>query len=264
MKALTAAFRITPTQVSILWSASMIALAYALLVSGWVIPGWVCLAIGAVIASVRRDKRTRSYLLLIAGAIGIMMITPVSTNTQPLMMALMFSGMFVAVALPYFVSHKIFKHPLIHFALDIRNPLTKHQVFLILFAVVVASPWIILYFMTSGAHEHWPLGNASDISIVFGSIMAIGLWEEFLFIATIFGVLSRILPVGWANILQATMFTAFLYQIGFVGWIVVNTFLYALYQGYVFYSTKRLLVSVIIHVIIDLIVFGALVYAAYR
>lgn len=57
------------------------------------------------------------------------------------------------------------------------------------------------------------------------------------------------------------MFLAFLYQIGFRGWIVPLVLFYTMYQGYVFYVTKNLFVTITIHILVDLIVFASLLYS---
>lgn len=78
------------------------------------------------------------------------------------------------------------------------------------------------------------------------------------------GVLQHVLPYAWAIALQAIFFTAFLFQIGFRGWIVPLVFMYAMFQAYVFHKTKTLLITLVVHILIDLTVFINLFLAAHN
>ena len=71
------------------------------------------------------------------------------------------------------------------------------------------------------------------------------------------------LPVFVAAVLQALMFSAFLYQFGFQGWIVPFTFMYALAQSLTFYRFRNLALNVSIHFCVDLAVF-ILLFVRYQ
>lgn len=204
----------------------------------------------------------RKYLCIMAAMIIVMSVTPVSTATTGWMPILMLMGMAVAVAIPFVVGKYLIKQNIVHLHIDMQRwkPIEYGYV---AFASVVVPPTLFVYFLTSDAAHHWPLVSVWDITIVFGAVMAIGMWEEFFFIAAIYGILRRYLSFGWANLLQAIIFTTFLYQVGFQGWITVALLLYTLYQGYVYYKTNNLLVNLVIHAIVDLFVFIALVVATY-
>jgi len=106
------------------------------------------------------------------------------------------------------------------------------------------------------------MATFGDVAIVFACIMVIGIWEEFFFIGMVYGILQQILPYAWAIGLQSIFFSAFLYQIGFHGWIVPLVFMYAMFQAYVFHKTKTLLITLVIHILVDLTVFINLFLAA--
>lgn len=224
--------------------------------------GWIAfvLAVGCLGIAPRQVSR---YLALMVLAVGCMLLTPVGTKTDALSMALMGGGMALAIAIPYVISHLVYKDALIHFKLDFRRKWRPIEVGAVVFSVLSAYIFMPLYFATTSGAGHWQMGDAMQISIVFLSIMLIGMWEEFFFVATNFSIMQRYMPFWTANIVQAAMFAGFLYQIGFQDWIAVNTFLYALYQGYVFHKFKFLLLNVTIHAIVDLIVFLALYNAIF-
>lgn len=211
----------------------------------------------------RVPRRTRRYLTMIVAMFVVMSMTPVSTSTEPLLMALMGLGMGITVVLPFLAQKYLFREDILHIRLNLRHRWNSREVGYVVFAALFVPFWLGLYFFTSDASSHWQMETPSDVVIVFISIMAIGVWEELVFIAALFGLLRRYLPYAWANLLQATFFTAFLYQIGFQGWIAINLFLYALYQGMVYYRTGNLMTTLIIHALVDLAVFATIFFAVY-
>lgn len=224
--------------------------------------GWTAYAIAVGMTGLMA-RQAEKYLALVVMGVGIMSIAPVSTKTTPIDMALMGLGMALALGLPYFISHRVYRDSLIHFKLDFRRKWRPVEIGAVVFAVFCCYSVMPLYFATTNGISHWQMGNLTDIVIVFVAVMGIGMWEEFFFVATIFGIFQRYLPFFWANTLQATLFTAFLYQIGFREWIVPGIFLYAFTQGYVFYKYKFLLCNVIIHGLVDLVVFLILYNAVF-
>lgn len=205
----------------------------------------------------------RKYLMIMAAMIIVMSITPVQTATTGWLPVFMLLGMAVAVALPIIIGKYVFKTDIIHLHIDLQKwrPIEFGYV---IFASTIVPVTLFVYFFTTDAAHHWPISTAWDIALVFGAIMAIGMWEEFFFIAAIYGILRRYLHVGWANLLQALLFTTFLYQVGFQGWIIIPLLLYTLYQGYIYSKTNNLLINLVIHAIVDLFVFIALIAATFR
>lgn len=253
-------FRIAKSQFSMLAAITLLVVGYVQLTAFMQPIGWLCLIIGAAITLTRNKSERRYYFLILVGAI-IMVLTPINTATDLLHLIVMSSGMALALAIPYVISHRIFRDPLIKFGLSFRR-WTKLETTTVLFIISTTAICLYLYFMTSSAHESWPLETPNDIAIVFISIMLIGLWEEFFFIASVLAVFKRYLPFVWANLLQAAMFSSFLYQFGFRGWIVPFTFIYALYQGFVYQRFNNLTLNVVIHVVVDLLVFAVLIISA--
>jgi membrane protease YdiL (CAAX protease family) len=67
----------------------------------------------------------------------------------------------------------------------------------------------------------------------------------------------------YANAAQAVIFTLFLFELGFRGWAPFAIFPFALSQGYIFNKTHSLLYVITIHLIIDLVLYLALIHAHY-
>lgn len=256
-------YKITRQHVPILIPTLLIVIAYGLH-TVFQQTTWAWLVWGLVLAALTYTKLLKtSHAGLIALGVAIMMMTPINTHISFEHFIFMTSGIFLSVFLPYVIAHHYFKHPLIHFNLDLRRKWSMTEIGYVVFAVIGCAISLYVYFTTTDAHLNWPLGSFSDIIIVFASIMIIGIWEEFFFIGTVYGILQRLLPYAWAIILQAIMFTGFLYQVGFRGWIVPLVFVYTIFQGYVFHKTKTLLITLVIHVLVDLGVFVNLLLAAH-
>lgn len=253
---------ITPKQYVTFAAVAAMTLGYVLVtvLQSW--SGWILISLSLLIAWRGIDRQARKYYFMILGSIAIMAAAPVSTSTSEDHMIALFCFGAAALAIPYVISHRIYKHPIIHFHLDFHRRWPKLEVGLAASIILLTIVFLWLFFSTTNAHTNWPLGDARDIMIVFTWIMLIGLWEEFFFIATVFGVLQRFLPMFWANLFQAVMMTSFLYQFGFRGWIVPFVFLYSLCQGFIFYFYKNLLINVTIHFFVDLGVFLILLWQA--
>lgn len=224
--------------------------------------GWILFAAACAFNLLLIHRDAQRYIWLLIIGLFILIVTPINTETTPVHLLTMTTGLFAAVLVPYGLSHLVFKSSIIHFNLEFARRWTRQQIAVFSFVVTGTVLFLYLYFSGSNAHAAWPMETTRDIAIVFGSIMVIGLWEEFFFIATVFGVFQRYMPFIWANILQAIMFCSFLYLFGFQGWIVPFTFIYALCQGTVFHIYKNLLINATIHVIVDLAVFVFLLMSA--
>lgn len=236
-------------------------LGYVAIVSQLSTLGGAILCLGSLAGILLLHKEQKAYGLLVWLAVVIMAIIPVATTINVSQFIFMGGGMIVAVATPYIIAHRRYKTSFLDTAWDLRKRWTRREVAYVLTAVMICGFWLFYYFLTTNANKGWSMESTNDILIVFAVIMIIGLWEELFFIAFIFTALNRYLPFLAANTLQAIMFTAFLYQIGFQGWIVPFVFSYTWYQGYVFYKTKNLLVTITIHVLVDLLVFVALLFS---
>lgn len=224
--------------------------------------GWVMLVLGLILSYVRLPRQTWIYYAMIAVSLGVVYLTPFSVgNSIPNIFVSLFVLM-AALAIPYVGSHRLFKHSLIHFRLSFRG-WSRLELMTFAGSVGVTITFLAAYFLMGDAYKHWQFATPYDIVVAFTLIMLIGMWEEFYFIASVFGVLKKFLPVFVAAVLQALMFSAFLYQFGFQGWIVPFTFMYALAQSLTFYRFRNLALNVSIHFCVDLAVF-ILLFVRYQ
>jgi len=96
--------------------------------------GWTAYAIAVGMTGLMA-RQAEKYLALVVMGIGIMSIAPVSTKTTPIDMVLMGLGMALALGLPYFISHRVYRDSLIHFKLDFKRKWRRVEIGSVIFAV---------------------------------------------------------------------------------------------------------------------------------
>ncbi|AGL62622.1 membrane protein of unknown function [Candidatus Saccharimonas aalborgensis] len=224
--------------------------------------GYILIALSLLVLISLRHSRERNYMLWLWLGVAMLAITPIGTEVKPYYLIFMTLGLAASVLVPYGLARRYDEHSFIHLGLNFRRRWTRNEVKYVVFAAVMTAFWQPLYFLTTNAHFSWHMDTTVNILVSFASIMAVGVWEEFFFIALVLAIAKRYLPFWLANIIQSSMFTSFLFAMGFRGWIVPLVLAYALYQGYVFHVTRSLLVTISIHVIVDIIVFISLLYSA--
>lgn len=131
-------------------------------------------------------------------------------------------------------------------------------------AGVLVLGWLILpfYFISSGVYANWPEVNSPElVGRLFIGVGAVGIWDELFFICTVFAVMLRHVPMWIANALQAIVFVAFLWELGYRAWGPVLTIPFALVQGFIFVRTRSLGYVVTVHLLFDAVVFAVLVHA---
>lgn len=201
-------------------------------------------------------------LSLIAIGLGIVRLIPLAAeldNWAMLRFSLALGG---AVAVPYLLSRFVYRDRATGFPWrggGRWGPL--HWGWL---AGVLVLGWLILpfYFIGSGVYRNWPAVDTPDaIARLFVGVGAVGIWDELFFICTVFAVLLRHFPVWLANVLQATVFVSFLWELGYRAWGPLLTIPFALVQGAIFLRTRSLGYVVTVHLLFDAVVFAVLVHA---
>jgi membrane protease YdiL (CAAX protease family) len=121
------------------------------------------------------------------------------------------------------------------------------------------------YMVNTGVYRNWPaVSDPEGISRLFLGTNVLGIWDELFFICTVFALLRRHLPVAQANVLQAVLFTAFLWELGFHAWAPFFIFPFALLQALIFTRTKSLSYIVCVHLLFDFVLFLVLIHAHNR
>ncbi|MGO0575194.1 CPBP family glutamic-type intramembrane protease [Ornithinimicrobium panacihumi] len=232
------------------------------LMIGW--PGNVLL-VASVAAAWFVDRGLFRDLLLIAVGLTIVSTTSVEADISwPnfFRLGIVLGG---AVLVPVLIDRFLFRRKAIRFPWLTGRRWTRSQ-----WAYVIAVPvlgFFILppYFINSSAYLNWPaIQTPSEFGRFFVGVNSVGLWDELFFICICFALLRRHFPMWLANVLQATIFVSFLWELGYREWGPLLTVPFALLQGYIFTKTKSLTYVVIIHLLFDAIVFFAIVHAHDR
>lgn len=133
----------------------------------------------------------------------------------------------------------------------------------------IAYGFLRLYFhvLTPTLHHSWPLPLQGDrteaLWRLFWGCNFVGVWDELAFINFVFVLLHRHFPFWEANCAQAVFFTSFLHEMAFVGWGPAVIYLFALVQGYTYRRTGSLFYIVVLHLMIDSILFFMIVNRWY-
>lgn len=223
--------------------------------------GYVPLVAGLLLAWAV-DRALARDLTLIAIGQAIISAISLKADLSDAGIARFAAALSLAVIVPYVISRYIFKDRIIRFRWRGGWPWTRAQ--WVYIGVVVAAGYLILpyYFISSGAYLNWPpIDGAEEISRLFVGVNAVGTWDELFFIATVFALLRRHFPVWLANVLQATVFVSFLWELGYREWGPLLTIPFALIQGWIFSWTKTLPFVLTVHLLFDAVVFAVLVHA---
>ncbi|MGW9413558.1 CPBP family intramembrane glutamic endopeptidase [Arthrobacter cupressi] len=226
--------------------------------------GYGLLGLGVAVAALI-DLQLMRHLALIAAGMVIISLVPLNADLSLGHMALMGGALGAAVLVPWLVSRFAYREDIIRFPVNTGR---KWPVAAKLYLIgVVALGYFILpaYLINTGVYRNWP--DASDPAIfwrLFLGVNSVGIWDELFFICTSFTLLRRHFPDWLANLLQAVIFSSFLWEIGYQAWGPLLTFPFALLQGYTFKLTKSLTYVVSVHLLFDLVLFLALVHAHNR
>ena len=222
---------------------------------------YVPLVVGVALAFMV-DRVLGRDLLVVAVGMSIVSSIPLAADLSDAGIARFAVALSLAVVVPYVLSHRVFGDDVIRFPWRTGRPWTRFQWGYL--AVVVAAGYLVLpfYFLSSGAYQNWPtVVEPDEIARLFVGVNAVGTWDELFFICTVFALLRRHFPVALANVLQATVFVSFLWELGYRSWGPLLTLPFALVQGWTFSRTKSLTYVLVVHLLFDAIVFMVLVHA---
>lgn len=226
--------------------------------------GYSMLVTGLVIAWVvgrGTDRRLVRHLGLVAVSLFVISLIPLKadlSNEAILRFAVVLS---LAVLIPLTVSRHGWREDIIRF--PVRGPRWRRFEWTYLL-LVVGLGYLILpaYFIGSGAYQNWPaIREPGEIARLFVGVNLVGLWDELFFVCTVFALLREHFSFWLANVLQATVFVSFLWELGYQSWGPLLTIPFALLQGYIFARTKSFLYVLAVHLTFDVIIFGVLIHA---
>ena len=230
----------------------------------WRPGGYVVLA-AAVASALVVDRRLARDLALIAFGLVTISLVRVNTDISVGHMLEMGLALTVAVAVPYLVSRHLYGDHAIRFPLRRGHPWSPAERSYLVAVLVLGWAILPIYMIGSGVYRNWPAASDVDtIARLFVGTNALGIWDELFFICTCFALLRRHYPDWLANLVQAVLFTSFLWELGFHAWGPLVIYPFALVQGWIFRLTRSLTYIVCVHLLFDLVLFLVLVHAHNR
>ncbi len=230
----------------------------------WRPGGYVVLAAALATAALVERRLFRDLVLIAFGLVTISLVR-VNTDISFGHMLEMGLALTVAVAVPYLLSRYAYGDHAVRFPIKTGQTWTPAERWYLVAVVVLG--WLILpvYMIGSGVYQNWPAASdVSSISRLFLGTNALGIWDELFFICTCFALLRRHYPDWIANLVQAVLFTSFLWELGFHAWGPFLIYPFALVQGWIFRLTRSLTYIVCVHLLFDLVLFLVLVHAHNR
>lgn len=254
----------TPTALTILPAVGVSVSAFLLFALRVPEAGHPLLAV-SLIAAVLIDRELGRDLALIGIGVAIVSLTSVEADVSWPSFVRIGAVLGAAVLVPFLIDRLVYRRRVIRFPWRTHEKKSRLEI-----AYLVAVPalgWLILpfYFIRSGAYENWPrITDLSELARFFVGVNAVGTWDELFFICTCLVLLRRHFPLWQANLLQATIFVSFLWELGYRAWGPLLTIPFALLQGWLFAKTRSLGYVLAVHLLFDAIVFLAIVHAHNR
>lgn len=222
--------------------------------------GFGLLALGLV-SLLFATRQYAKHAILIYFSIALLGLTPINTDIRLWHMFVMGGTLLLAVAIPYIATRYIYHEKIITYPMG-KHTWTRGHVGYLLLTAFLAYLILPFWMQNTGHYMNWsvPLDPAGIITLFIGT-NGLGIWDELFFIITVLALLRHHLPFWQANLVQAALFTSFLYELGFRGWAPFLIYPFAFLQGVVFQKTHNLIYIIAIHLTLDLVLFLALINA---
>ena len=224
---------------------------------GW---GGVCWVAGLGALFRTREPRVRRRLGILFGAVAALAVAPIHTDRSTVHM--LHLGVYFAAVV--FVPTWLLRRDVgvIEWRLWPRR-LQKIEIFYTLLSIPLA--WGIIqgyfFYINPELPTHWPMPSPVDAEAhwrLFGGIKAVGIWDELFFSNTVYGILRSLYPARVANLAQAVLYTAVLYDMAFTGIGPVIVYAFALTQGAMYERSRCLLYVLAVHLIVDAFLVAAI------
>ena len=233
-------------------------LLFALQLHGW---GHLFL-VASLVGAYLLNKSLGKDLFLIGVGIAIVSATSMEADVSWDRFFTIGTVLILAVLTPSLIDRFIYRRRAIRFPWLGKHKWGKTEIIYLI--AVPFLGWAILpyYFINSGAYLNWPhITDTSELIRFFIGVNFVGTWDELFFICTCFALLRRHFPVWLANLLQATIFVSFLWELGYREWGPLLTIPFALIQAFLFARTGSLIYVLVVHLLFDAVVFLAIVHA---
>lgn len=145
--------------------------------------------------------------------------------------------------------------------LFLRKGVIKHSVgisvFFAILSIIAVSVWFILYRENPYASFVPDASTVILICLGIGFSLINGIYEESIFRSILLSHFSNFMGFSAALILQAIWFSFLHYQAGFPSGVlgILLTFIFGIIMGYLVKRTRGLMLSILVHVVVDFAVF---------
>lgn len=216
---------------------------------------------GALVAARTPDPAFKRRMATLFASIAILALAPINTDRSNSHFLLLGACFTAVVFLPHFFLRRTDPH-VIQWAFLPRQFVWRDWAYV---AISIPLAWgiIRLYFydINPDLPTHWPLpatrDNSADWRLILG-INGVGIWDELFFINNVYGILRSLYSVRLANLAQAVVYTAVLYDMAFTGIGPVVVYAFALTQGLMYERSRNLLCVLIVHIIVDAFLLAAI------
>lgn len=217
--------------------------------------GFSMLAV-ALVGALFVSRGLAKDLALVGFGLTVMSLIPVTTDISTAHMLEMGAAMIAAVAVPYAVSRWVYRDHAVRFPVLTGQRWTRAEKMYLWVVPPLGYVMLGYYMVSTGVYRNWPaVSDPEGIIRLFIGTNGLGIWDELFFICTAFTLLRRHLPEWQANLLQAVLFTSFLWELGFEAWGPLFIFPFALLQARLFTVTKSLSYIVSVHLLFDFVLF---------
>jgi len=223
---------------------------------------WVLYVLGFASTFILQKQIARDFTLIYVG-LAIIKIAPISTKLDNASCAYMGIALMASLVIPRLVSKFVYKEPFPILPSNNYKFLSLKTLGLVVFGIIAAAIVLPFYYSNTGAYSNWYITNETEIllKLLFGVIL-VGIWDELFFINTVYRLLRRHMGYLLACLLQAILFASVLYELGFTSWGYFMIFIFAFIQGSIFERTRSMPLLITLHVLVDVVLFVALVEAA--
>ncbi|HSX09372.1 MAG TPA: CPBP family glutamic-type intramembrane protease [Candidatus Saccharimonadales bacterium] len=247
-----------PFSLILLLTTALVLIPFEMKPLGWTL--WVI----TVAVLLFTEKHYRRDMLLVVASLGLLGITQINTDISLLHMFEMGTTLFLAVAIPFFITRRLYKEKTIRYPFHHGRAWYKSEISYIFITALIAYLILPFYLSNTGAYRNWTVEPGfNKLLTLFIGTNGLGTWDEFFFVSTVLAIFKKYFPFPIANASQAVCFTGFLFELGFRGWAPFILYPFALTQGYIFKKTDSLLYVITIHLTLDLVLYLALVHAHY-
>ena len=235
-----------------------------------ILPGLILAAVSAWLIGSDPEPKLRRRLSILLGCVillGLVDINPSTSNENFVKLGIpFFLVVFIPAVIQHFGDRGIIRYrfwPKVWRKQDIIYTILSIP---LAWLVLKGYEWGNRFFLEDELFRHWALPEDPDtgeIRRLFIGINLVGIWDELFFVNTAFALLRSLFAFRIANIMQAIIYTAVLYDMAFTGLGIGIVFAFAWTQGAMFEKSESLLWVLIVHLIVDYFLVAFIVQTYY-